>query len=562
MKRNLQILSFIAFSFLFTTVAFAQPANDDCTDAISIALDEMVDFTTINATSAGPFHLDAPCPSSASDSIFNDIWYSYTSGFTGEVMWSLCGMADFDSRIAVYNPGATCPLSDGDLMVCNEDGPAACTNSESEVSFPVQEGQTYMLRLGGFGSVEPGAQGTGSFTLVELDAPDNNSCSNAIAIDLGIDQQFSNIGASTDGPDHPNNSACFGFGDITIQMDIWYTYTAGFTGSVQWSTCDQINFDSRMAVYNPGVSCPVTDPDLYACNDDGTGCAAFTSKLIFDVEEGSTYLLRLGGFGGEQGQGTFDLEEIVPPTPPDNDLCANPADSWLITPEMADEFDVTHIGTTNNGTFDSDNYIYPNVQCFGFSTTSGEFSDVWFTFNNQGISDIQARFFSQSDDAEFFFELFTDCGTPIDTMTVFNSCMEVTLEEQNPTTDITGLANTPTDYLIRITTRVTTQLPGDFFFQLVSPDATGVFDPIPGSFSFHPNPTSGNLFLNLSLDERSNTTIEIVNTLGQNLIVEDQGELAVGNHQFNFDVSKLGSGIYFLVIKTDNAQSSTRFVKE
>ena len=133
-KKFLHIICTLALFICITEVVYAQPANNDCANAEEIFMDTQVNFTTIDATTDGPFHPDSPCPSSASDSIFSDIWFVHTATITGTILWSLCGQADYDSRIAVYNAGATCPLEDGDLLGCNEDGPAACTNFESEIS--------------------------------------------------------------------------------------------------------------------------------------------------------------------------------------------------------------------------------------------------------------------------------------------------------------------------------------------------------------------------------------------------------------------------------------------
>ena len=109
---NLKALhSFLLLIFrpALPAMLLAQPANDSCSNAEVVVMDVQVFFSTLGATTDGPFHPNSPCPTSASDSIFSDIWFVHTATITGELRWSLCGMADFDSRIAVYNPGSACP---------------------------------------------------------------------------------------------------------------------------------------------------------------------------------------------------------------------------------------------------------------------------------------------------------------------------------------------------------------------------------------------------------------------------------------------------------------------
>jgi len=566
MKKLLQFISMFSLLFSATGTLFAQPpVNDDCSKAIEVFLPDTVDFTTIDATWAGPFHLAAPCPSSESDSIFSDIWYVHTATITGSLKWTLCGMADFDSRIAVYKGNATCPLTDEDLLACNEDGPGACTNSESELNFPVTAGETYLLRLGGFGAISPGAQGSGSFILSQLpEGPPNDFCENAATVTVGSGQVFTTIAALTDGPGHPNDPTCFGFGDIFVNNDIWYEYTADFTGSLEWSTCDagQINFDSRLAVYGPNASCPVAVEDLLACNDDGSGCPDFHSKVIFDVEAGSTYLLRLGSFGGDQGQGTFDLNEIIPPEPPANDFCINADTSWILTSDEADNFDVVFEGTTANGSFDPDAFFNANTRCFN-NATSGEFSEVWYEFNSLGNTEIQVRLNAVDPTTEFSFDLFQDCGVPIDTNVIIGPCIATTTDMPSVAGILTGFPAEPTRYIARITTRLTSQLPGDFFFQLVGVIVTDAKEvAFPGTIGLHPNPVNDYLNLNLNMREPAQTSIEIMNTLGQVVYSEGQTNLQSGANRFEFDVSGFANGLYFLVVRAGDGRKSLRFVKD
>lgn len=554
----------LLFGLLALAVQAQVPANDDCANAIVVTVGVAVDFNTLEATTDGPFHPNSPCPSTANDTLFRDVWYTYTATFDGLLDFSLCNTANFDTKIAVYKPGTTCPVQDGDLLTCNDDG-VACGNT-SRVIFSVQNGQTYLLRLGGYGATAPGEAGSGTFMLSQFTPVlANDFCDQAQIITVGDDQPFSNVDATTDGPTHPGNSTCFGFGDATVQADIWYSFTAPTSGSVLWSTCNEVTFDSRLAVYQGGATCPLLDSDLWACNDDGSGCSNYTSKVFFNVAQGQTYLLRLGGFGGDQGSGTFDLTLSDPPPPPANDACAAAADVNLVTAAMADDFDGITEGTTSDGTFDPNNYLFPNAQCFGTNTAGGEFSDVWYQFNTLGNTEIELRFYSAGDNTgSFYAELFNACDMQVDTAVITGSCVFVNPTTTYATTLIGNLPLVPTIYLMRVTTRLTTQLPGDFFFFLVADVTSPTKEHLdfPGNYQVFPNPTGEKLYLNLMLDETVETTVNIVNPFGQTVLSETQGQLSKGDHQLDFNVSGLVAGVYFLQLHSEKGVGTVRFVKD
>ncbi len=97
--------------------------------------------------------------------------------------------------------------------------------------------------------------------------------------------------------------------------DGWYLYTATCTGNATASTCNQAAFDTSLSAFD---SCGGVE---LGCNDDGSGCAGFSSLLTFPVTTGTSYLVRVAGYNGTEG--TFDLTMScsTPPPPPANDDC-------------------------------------------------------------------------------------------------------------------------------------------------------------------------------------------------------------------------------------------------
>lgn len=139
----------------------------------------------------------------------------------------------------------------------------------------------------------------------------NNNCGTPTQIAEGT-LIYSNVGATTDGPDEPVDCLFFGRGDI--RSDIWYCYTATCTGEATISLCGS-GYDTKMAVYN-GCACPAPSGQPgrarpIACSDDdcGTGADNRQSRVKVNVAAGQSYMVRVGGFFGssEQGEGRLTI---------------------------------------------------------------------------------------------------------------------------------------------------------------------------------------------------------------------------------------------------------------
>ncbi|MBU3684566.1 MAG: hypothetical protein FGM39_11245, partial [Phycisphaerales bacterium] len=125
-------------------------------------------------------------------------------------------------------------------------------------------------------------------------APANDECSGAVELLAGT-TSFDTTTATDSTGAIP--SSCTVDGATTMAKDIWYRYVPTCSGNALVSTCGSAGFDTRLAVY-AGASCPTASTPLLACNDDGTSCAAGTSRASFAVTAGSTYWVRVGGAAG------------------------------------------------------------------------------------------------------------------------------------------------------------------------------------------------------------------------------------------------------------------------
>ncbi len=117
-----------------------------------------------------------------------------------------------------------------------------------------------------------------------------DDCANALSICPGLTHSGTTVGANNDG----QSSCASGVGIPDEAPDVWYSYTPASNGSATISLCGS-SFDTVLALHS---ACPGTEGNEVACNDDRCGGQ---SQLTLDVTSGTTYLIRITGFGGEEG---------------------------------------------------------------------------------------------------------------------------------------------------------------------------------------------------------------------------------------------------------------------
>ena len=155
--------------------------------------------------------------------------------------------------------------------------------------------------------------------LVDIEAPENDTCETSAGIVTDEPVWGSTLGATWSGVPYcgweewegepvegepapegewwpkkaqksaKNTSGAKWWGDA----DVWYVWTADFTGEAMAHTCEYANFDTMIDVY---TEC---GGEAIACNDD---MCDDMSLVNFWAEEGTTYSIRVMGFGGEMGE--------------------------------------------------------------------------------------------------------------------------------------------------------------------------------------------------------------------------------------------------------------------
>ncbi len=253
-------------------------------------------FDTTTATTGTQGQSETICNFSAQVGVNRDVWFTWTSGFTGQADISFCNMATFDTKVAVY-AGTTCPTA-GSALACNDD---AC-GLQSRTQFSVTSGSTYVIQVGEWGT---GAPSPGTFTInpyVPPVPPTNDNCTAPIAITGPGTYTFDNT-LATSSPQQ--SGAC-----PTAENDTWYNYTATSTGTATIMTCGLITSfddDTVIAVY-AGSGCP-SGAELN-CNDDGLNCPGLESEVTWPTTCGSSYILQVGAYDAlYQIAGSFNISE-------------------------------------------------------------------------------------------------------------------------------------------------------------------------------------------------------------------------------------------------------------
>ena len=164
----------------------------------------------------------------------------------------------------------------------------------------------------GFTGVPCGAEYTGTVVCSPVaPAPPNDNCDSAIPLSGEVTVNYSNVGATTDGPDEP--ALCTSGGDTQVGSDIWYSYIPDCDANLTVSLCGS-SYDTKLAIYQPADGLCPTQPSAISCNDDFCG---LSSQITLPVIGGGYYLFRVGGWNGGQGNGILAVTRDQPcPTLP------------------------------------------------------------------------------------------------------------------------------------------------------------------------------------------------------------------------------------------------------
>lgn len=337
MKTNATLLTGM---ILLGNIAFAQPANDICDDAIDISElltgeigsgAELGTYSNVDATGEPELAADLVDlwfdgeAVGAEPSIDQSVWFRFTGdgGVYQMITGNWCAGAAMyanDTQMALYS--GSC--DDLNLVAANDDM-AYMWASEwgwwySFIDFKAEEGVDYWLMVDGYNHYQGDTfQGVsaGSFCLGAINVEpmtNHTACADA----RGIDALFEETSGGSPGYIGPFDDTNIGSGigmnpdadmlgtecwqDETDDGSVWFSFTGdGNPYTVTHSQCDPedetfvyyFGWDSQMALYKGdcGELVPV------ACSEDiDPDQGWWWAQVGFDTEEGTEYFLRYDGF--------------------------------------------------------------------------------------------------------------------------------------------------------------------------------------------------------------------------------------------------------------------------
>jgi len=244
------------------------PPNDICEIATEVG-DGVFTGSTLLATGSDS--------SSCGSQDTADVWFLYSAPVTGQSNANLCA-SSFDTTVSLYD------ACFGNELDCNNDSGACTNNTRSNLTFNVQQGGSYLIRVAGVNGAR------GNYNLVFSTLPPNDECDNCIPIGEGT-VNGNNLGATG--------------GDVTTcatndTRDVWYCYTATQTGLARASTCGS-SFNTSIAVFDGCGGAQL------ACGDDTTlgvcppNATSLQSSVTWNAVADQTYAIRIGGTAASAG---------------------------------------------------------------------------------------------------------------------------------------------------------------------------------------------------------------------------------------------------------------------
>ena len=171
--------------------------NDECVDA-RIVEDGTHSFTTIGGNSS----TDAYDPNQGDGTylgeMFADVWFSYTACESGSMLVSVCDTIDFDSDLVIYSGNC----DNKTQVACNGDGDG-CGGYTSEAYVSVSEGESYLIRVGGWSAGSWGGSGDEGTGTILIDGP-GEPCS-----------------TGTPCPGDTDEDGTVGVSDLLAVVDMW-----------------------------------------------------------------------------------------------------------------------------------------------------------------------------------------------------------------------------------------------------------------------------------------------------------------------------------------------------
>ena len=331
----------LLFSSLIT-IGYSQPANDDCTSAITLT--QTATCSTTSGTTVGATQTIAasPCDGTADD----DVWYKFVAASTNPTI-KVVGLSSFDAVVNLRSGSCT-----GTSIACVD--VSGTGGTETIYASGLSIGTTYYIRVYSY-SIATSAQGAFTICVYGVPpAPSNDECTSAITLTQTATCSTTS-GTTVNATQTIAAISCGGFTGYADD-DVWYKFVATSTNptiKVYSSTIDAV-VDLRSGCTGSNIAC--------ADATDGIGTETLNSS---GLTIGSTYYIRVYSFGsGTSNQGAFTICVYGVPSGPSNNECSN-----AITLTQS-----TYCSTTSGTTVNATQTIAASP-CLGTAD-----DDVWYKF--------------------------------------------------------------------------------------------------------------------------------------------------------------------------------------
>ncbi|MBU0691501.1 choice-of-anchor D domain-containing protein [bacterium] len=352
---------------------------------------------------------------------------------------------------------------------------------------------------------------TQNMTMNALPIIQNDDCDDPYVLSGEGVFPFSTASATIDASIAELPAECDEGAGLDFAADIWVSWIAPGTGMATFSTCNDATYDTRLACYTTGdatcAPCPTTNEFFHACNDDGDGCAGYTSILDFEVSSGACYLVRVGGWGTATGTGNLTVTLEGAPLP-----------ILTVDPTSLD-FQGVEVGTTDDLTFTIGNTGAANLLVTSITAPAGYTVTPTATAVTPGST-----------------RLITVTFAPTAAQVYSGDISIVSNDENSPTAvPVTGEGITDVDAAPGLVTE---------YYVATS----------------YPNPFNPETTISFAIPKAEQVSVVVFNSIGQEVAVLNNGRLDAGAHSFTFSGADLPSGLYFTRIESDGFSQTLKNV--
>ncbi len=326
------------FDICVTHVAQSAPANDFCSNAISLTSSTSCSPTT-GSTLGATQSLAGTCTGTGDD----DVWYSFTAVQTSHTV-TVDGNNGFDAVVDVRSGSCS-----GTNIQCTDGSAVNGTETSNLTGLTV--GSTYLVRVYHYGTGNGGGDFTICVTHTAPSAPANDYCTSAVSLTSSTSCNYTS--GTTTGATQSLVGTCTGSSDD----DVWYSFVAASTSETV-KVQSGSGFDAVVDVRSG--SCQGTNVQC----TDATASAGLETSNLTGLTVGSTYFVRVYNFGTGSGTGSFQIcVTHVGSSAPSNDLCSSP----------------TSLTSSTSCNYTTGSTTGATQSLAGTCTGTGD-DDVWYSF--------------------------------------------------------------------------------------------------------------------------------------------------------------------------------------